>query len=196
MKQPPTLSPSRLSDEDLLAGIAGGDRVLLGALYDRYSALVFAQLVRIVGSRARAEDLLQEVFLQIWRRAADFRADRGSVSAWLFTIARNRALDLVRSAEHRLTEATAEVPAAAADDDEHPDEQAALAERRAAVRSALGSLSPVQRQAVELAWFEGLSHSEIAARLDEPLGTIKSRLGQAMQRLRACLGEHGQATGA
>src|SRR5947199_135119 len=90
-----------LEDAAVLERIARGDQAMLAVLYDRYSAATLALLVRIVGSRARAEDLLQDVFLQVWRRASDYADQRGSVAAWLFTIARNRALDVVRSADHK-----------------------------------------------------------------------------------------------
>ena len=185
-------------DGELIAGIARGDAAMLGRFYDRYAPVTMALVLRIVGSRARAEELLQEVFLQVWRRAADYTEERGSVAAWLFTIARHRALDLVRSVEHRRVDVMAEAPAAldsAREPPAQPDDVAAAGERGRAVRAAIDRLTPLQRQAIELAYYHGLSHSEIAARLGEPLGTIKSRIGQAMARLRAALAIHGDEAG-
>jgi RNA polymerase sigma-70 factor (ECF subfamily) len=177
-------------DAAVLERIGRGDQEMLAILYDRYSAATLALLVRIVGSRARAEDLLQDVFLQVWRRAGDYANQRGSVAAWLFTIARNRALDVVRSADHKRVDLLAETPAVPDEAAPHPEMEAAESQRGRAVRAAIASLTPLQRQAVELAYYDGLSHSEIAERLKEPLGTIKSRIGQAMIRLRAALKEH------
>jgi RNA polymerase sigma-70 factor (ECF subfamily) len=181
-------------DRELAARLRRGDPAALEGLYDRYSGLVLALLLRIVGSRAEAEDLLQEVFLQAWRRAPEYDPQRGSFSAWLFTIARNRALDVVRSPRHRMQVEGAEREEAAPPDPVAagtPEESTALRERATLVRGALAELSPPQREAIELAYYGGLTHTEIASKTGEPLGTVKSRISQAAARLRAALAQLG-----
>ena len=148
---------------------------------------------RIVGQRADAEEVVLDTFAQAWRDASRFEAARGSVAGWLTTIARSRALDLVRARSRR-----DRITASAAAD--RPDSSPAMggwradpssgvdhSERREQVQQALDTLSPPQRRAIELAFFEGLSQSEIAERLQEPLGTIKTRVRLGMQKLRECL---------
>lgn len=186
-------------DRELAARLRRGDRSALAALYDRYGGVVLALLMRIVRSQAEAEDLLQEVFLQAWRRAPEYDPRRGSFSAWLFTIARNRALDVVRSPRHKQALQRSSEPAAPEQrqsdeppaSEASPEETLALKRRAQAVRAALADLSPVQREAIELAYYSGLSHSEIASQTGEPLGTIKSRINQAAAKLRAALGGVG-----
>lgn len=187
--------PSRTAagDGELIAGAAAGDERAIAALYDRYGAVLYAVAYRIVGQRADAEEVVIEAFAQAWRDAPRFEASRGSVAGWLTMIGRSRALDLVR-ARARRERITASAAA------ERPDAPLAMgswrgdpagavdhAERRVRVREALDTLSPPQRQAIELAYFEGLSQSEIAERLQEPLGTIKTRVRLGMQKLRECL---------
>ena len=155
--------------------------------------MLFAVAYRIAGQRADAEEVVLEAFAQAWREAPRFEAGRGSVAGWLTTIARSRALDLVRarSRRDRLTAtAAADRPGTSpAMGDFRPDPAGALDndERRRQVRQALETLSAPQRQAIELAYFEGLSQSEIAERLQEPLGTVKTRVRLGMQKLRECL---------
>jgi len=183
------------TDGALIARAAGGDERALGALYDRYGAVLYAVAYRIVGGRADAEEVVVDAFAQVWRDAPRFEAGRGSVAGWLTTIARSRALDLVRARSRR--ERAVGAAAAAADRQDAPpamgdllgDPAASLDqdERRRQVRHALDALSPPQRQAIELAYFEGLSQSEIAERLQEPLGTVKTRVRLGMQKLRECL---------
>ncbi len=180
-------------DAELIGRAAAGDDRAIAALYDRYGAVVYAVSYRIVGQRADAEEVVVEAFAQAWREAPRFEAGRGSVAGWLTMIARSRALDLVRarSRRERITAtAAAERPnASPAMGDWQGDPAGAvdLAERRARVREALDALSAPQRQAIELAYFEGLSQSEIAERLKEPLGTVKTRVRLGMQKLRECL---------
>lgn len=180
-------------DRQLLERAASGDDRALGALYDRYSAPLFGVAQRIAGERADAEEIVLETFAQAWRDAGRFQADRGSVIAWLTMICRSRALDLVRARGRRARLADS---AAAADPDQAPAMGGGLPspadlvtqdERAKRVAEALATLSPPQRQAVELAYYEGLSHSEIADRLQEPLGTVKTRVRLAMQKLRDAL---------
>jgi RNA polymerase sigma-70 factor (ECF subfamily) len=185
--------PTSTGDTDLIARAAGGDERAMAELYDRYGQVLYAVAYRIVGQRADAEEVVLDAFAQAWREATRFEASRGSVAGWLTTIARSRALDLVR-ARSRRERITATAAA------ERPDSSPAMggwrvdpssgvdhAERRKQVQLALDSLSPPQRRAIELAFFEGLSQSEIAERLQEPLGTIKTRVRLGMQKLRECL---------
>jgi RNA polymerase sigma-70 factor (ECF subfamily) len=187
--------PARMPDGDgeLIRRAAAGDERAIAALYDRYGGVVYAVAFRIVGQRADAEEVVVEAFAQAWRDAARFEAARGSVAGWLTMIARSRALDLVRARarRERITASAAadrfDVLPAAGDWPGDPSRAVDHAERRVRVREALESLSPPQRQAIELAYFEGLSQSEIAERLQEPLGTIKTRVRLGMQKLRECL---------
>ncbi|HEX3236457.1 MAG TPA: sigma-70 family RNA polymerase sigma factor [Gemmatimonadales bacterium] len=181
------------ADGDLIVQVAGGDERAIATLYERYGGVLYAVAYRIVGQRADAEEVVIEAFAQAWREAPRFASERGSVAGWLTMIARSRALDTVRarSRRDRLTASAAAdrtglSPAMGA---WHSDPAGVVdhAERRAKVREALESLSPPQRQAIELAYFEGLSQSEIAERLQEPLGTIKTRVRLAMQKLRESL---------
>ena len=186
-----SLSPA--ADRELVARSAAGDERAMSDLYDRYGTVLYTVAYRVVGQRADAEEVVVEAFAQAWRDAGRFEAGRGSVAAWQTMIARSRALDLVRARGRRATHAaTAAVSGldagpAAADPAASPADRAEEDERRRMVRQAIESLSPPQRQAIELAFFEGLSQSEIAARLNEPLGTVKTRVRLGMQKLRESL---------
>lgn len=181
------------ADGELIARAARGDEGAIGQLYDRYGAVLYAVAYRIVGQRADAEEVVLEAFAQAWREAPRFEGGRGSVAAWLTMIGRSRALDLVRARTRRdritATAAADRPEAPPAMSEFRPDPAGALDqdERRQQVRQALDTLSPPQRQAIELAYFEGLSQSEIAERLQEPLGTVKTRVRLGMQKLRECL---------
>jgi RNA polymerase sigma-70 factor (ECF subfamily) len=165
--------------ESLLRRLTTGDHKALGEFYDLYAGLVNGLAIRILRDRAEAEDVVQEVFVQVWRQATRFDPHRGSPEAWLCTIARSRALDRLRRRTSRREEVSTAAPGAVA----LPRSDEALA-----VRKALEALSPDQRRALELAYYEGLTQSEIAERLREPLGTIKTRIRTAMIRLREVLG--------
>jgi RNA polymerase sigma-70 factor (ECF subfamily) len=184
---------SPLADSDLIAQAAGGDERAIATLYDRYGGVLYAVAYRIVGQRADAEEVVIEAFAQAWREAPRFESERGSVAGWLTMIARSRALDTVRarSRRDRLTASAAadRMGVSPAMGEWRADPAGAVdhAERRTKVREALEMLSPPQRQAIELAYFEGLSQSEIAERLQEPLGTVKTRVRLAMQKLRESL---------
>jgi RNA polymerase sigma-70 factor (ECF subfamily) len=168
--------------EALLREVARGKESALGAFYDRYAGLVNALALRILRDAAEAEDVVQEVFVQVWRQASRFDSARGTVEAWLCTMARTRALDrLRRRASRREDPEHAEVGGTSS-----PRPEDALW-----VRKALGALSEDQRRALELAYYEGLTQSEIAARLGEPLGTVKTRIRTAMIRLRQALDPEG-----
>jgi RNA polymerase sigma-70 factor (ECF subfamily) len=190
---PSSLSPSSTADRDLVTRAAAGEERAIAGLYDRYGQVLYAVAYRIVGERADAEEVVLDAFAQAWREAPRFEASRGSVAGWLTMITRSRALDLVRARSRRdritTTAASARPDAPLAMGERRPDPAAGIdhAERRREVRQALDSLSAPQRQAIELAYYEGLSQSEIAERLEEPLGTIKTRIRLGMQRLREAL---------
>lgn len=172
--------------EDLLERVARGDRKAVLALYDRFGSTVFAVALRVTGNRGEAEDITQEVFTRAWKEAVTFDRARGSAAAWLITLARNRAIDLVRSRSRRVRhedEQSTEEPVLV-EMPTSPEAAVGDAERAAAVRVALDALRPEQRQVLELAYFNGLSHSEIAERLQQPLGTVKTRIALAVKRLR------------
>jgi RNA polymerase sigma-70 factor (ECF subfamily) len=183
---------TRSEDErELVQRVANGDSAALEALYDRLSGTICALAMRITASRAESEEITQEVFWQLWRQAARFDPARGSLASWLFTMARNRALDGVR-ARGSSADAIARATKAAEDDPQPaaqatPERASTEAQRALALRRALGDLPAAQREALELAYFGGLSHTEIAARTGEPLGTIKSRIAQGVAKLRAVL---------
>ena len=182
----PVTRTSSPADSELVARAAAGDERAVGLLYDRYGTVLYAVAFRVLGERADAEEVVLEAFTQAWRDAPRFEPGRGSVAGWLTTIARSRALDLVR-ARTRRSRITAAAAAGAPAAPPGPDSALDHEERRREVRRALDALSPTQRQAIELAYFEGLSQSEIAERLQEPLGTIKTRVRLGMQKLRECL---------
>ena len=170
------LSPPETSA--LIRRLVAGDHQALGALYDKYAGLVNALALRVLRDASEAEDIVQEVFVQAWRQAARFDPARGTPEAWLCTIARSRALDRLRRRTARREESGEQAPPVVAT----PRNEEALA-----VRKALEGLSEAQRRALELAYYEGLTQSEIAARLGEPLGTVKTRIRSAMLRLRETL---------
>ena len=179
-----------VDDETLLRRIAEGDEQAIGTFYDRWHALVHGVVLRVLRQHDDVEDVLEETFWQVWRQAERYEASRGSVQTWLLTIARSRALDRVRSLK-RLREQSLEndegemaVQLSAEGD---PAMDAESAERRRIVIAALGELPQEQREALELGYFRGLSQSEIAERTGQPLGTIKTRMRLAMQKLRSRL---------
>ena len=181
--------PSQTSDNDLLHAVARGDESALAACYDRYRLILFGFVLRILNDRQEAEDVLQEVFLQVWRRAGDFDEARGRAFTWLATIARSRALDRLRAtgSRARLTEEAAQRPA-----DEVSDValDALRSEKSAIIRNALAELTDEQRKVLLLAYFEGLTQTEIAGRLGDPLGTVKTRMRSGLIKLRELLGQH------
>lgn len=175
----------------LMRRVGAGDHDAVAELYDATSHLVFGLALRILGERGLAEDAVAEVYAQVWRQATGFDPSRGSAVSWLLTLTRSRAIDLVRArGRERATEpleAAAEVLSPTPD----PETTTVTAERHRLVRAALASLSAEQRELIELAYFSGLSHSEIAARLEQPLGTVKTRIRAGMTRLRDLLSPTG-----
>ena len=185
---------AQIDDVALLKAIAGKEEKALSQLYDRYRVVLFGLLVRILNNREEAEDVLQELFLQVWHRAGDYDSNRGRPFTWLVTLARSRAIDRLRSVASRervatesAREATEEVSDAVAD--------AVRSEQRGIVTSALSQLPEEQQRALVLAYFDGLTQSEIADRLGAPLGTVKTRMRAGMIKLREMLGGKSQSFG-
>lgn len=177
------IAPNQATDTQLLEGIAGGDESSLAALYDRYHLLAFSLALRVVNDRGRAEDVVQDAFLSVWRKAGSFAEGRGSVKTWLTSIVRNRAIDVVRA--RRESDADDEaVLLALRDPSPSVVEQVTAALDAETIRAAMSALPIEQRQAVVMAYFEGRSHSEISEVTGLPLGTVKSRIRLAMQRLK------------
>lgn len=166
----------------MVAGIRAGDEHAMAQLYDRYSPVVYSVALRVLADTGAAEDVLQEVFLQLWRNPAAFDSNRGSLGAWLAVIARNRAIDALRKRKPE-TDAD-EVIVAVNLDIESETERRRVLER---VRGVVNALPAEQRSAVEMAFFEGLTHSEIAAKTGQPLGTIKTRIRNGLLSLRKAL---------
>ena len=173
-------------DPELISRMRLGDESALEALYARYGGLVFTLALRIVGDAELAREVLQDTFLRCWDGSDSFDAGRGRVPWWLMGIARNRAIDLLRSRPHQARLREREQLAVGIGQPTQPDATDSLTMRHAVV-SALQGLPIAQRQAIELAYYGGLTQTEIAHELDTPLGTIKSRTREAMDRLRALL---------
>ena len=174
------------SDEQILEAVGRGDDDALGVLYDRFGRLAYGLAFRILRDQALAEDAVQEAFLAVWRSADGYKRERAKPSTWILTVVHRRAVDLVRREERRRGEPLETAPEPTAGP---ADEDVSLRDRRAAVQSALRELPGDQRQALELAYYGGLTQSELAERLGVPLGTIKSRMFAGLGRLRELLAE-------
>ena len=174
-------------DARLISAMSQGDRGALATLYDRYCGLLLAVATRILRERREAEDLVHDVLLEVWRQSADYDGTRGTVRAWLLVRLRSRALDRKKSVG--ATRVIAVDPEKLNEQREVLNEDPALAPDRTALRRALAALPEDQRTVLELGYFEGLSSSEIAARIDAPIGTVKSRVAAALAKLRAGLGD-------
>ena len=188
-------APSGDLDRELVRRMAAGEESALGAVYDRWASLVYSLVVRLLEDVDEAEEVVEETFWQAWRQAARYEASRGAVPTWLTTIGRSRALDRLRARrrlrEEPLSQIGAPQPERVADAPLAPDDPltgAEASERRAIVIAALGALPPEQRAVIELAYFGGLSQSEIATHTGQPLGTVKTRVRLAMDKLRERLG--------
>ena len=182
---------AHLSDEALVALVARGDEDALAELYDRVSRVAYGLALRVLRDERHAEDAVQEAFLQLWRSAATFRAERAKASTWILTLVHRRAVDLVRREERRQADPLTD-DSAAGEAPEQTDEAAWLRFERERVQSALRQLPDVQREALELAYYGGFSQSELAERLGVPLGTIKSRMFAGLARLRELLDDSRQ----
>ena len=164
------------------------DQSALAQLYDASSQLVYGLALRILGDAGAAEEVTLDVYLQVWKQADRFDPVRGRVSTWLMTMARSRAIDKLRGKAQELSQAeTLEAVAETRSENPDPEQSAAVAQQQAEVRKALSTLSEEQRHAIELAFFNGLSQNEIAMKLNEPLGTIKTRIRNGMLKLREIL---------
>jgi RNA polymerase sigma-70 factor (ECF subfamily) len=182
---------SGLDDEELMQRLAYRDLVAFRALYDRYGNLVYSAALRVVRDAQIAEDMVQEIFLRIWRKPESYVAQRGRFVTWLTSVTRNRAVDEVRSRGRRFRHETAspeeqerELPASEQDD---PALTAELSDQRRLILAALKQIPSEQREIIELAYFGGLTQQEIADLLSQPLGTVKTRIRLGMQKLRAAL---------
>ncbi len=179
-------------DAELMRRMGRSDREAFAQLYDRFSRPLYATALRILNSAADAEDVVQDVFLALWEKAADFDASRGSAFAWAVTLTRNRAIDRVRMRQRRseLLATTTDEDAGLQPGDAGPSspEELVFREQAGVVRAAVAALPAEQQRAVELAFFGGLTQQEIAAKLSEPLGTVKARIRRGLLRLRETLG--------
>jgi RNA polymerase sigma-70 factor (ECF subfamily) len=189
-------SPSPTPDDAaLLLAVARRDEAAFAALYDRMSRPVFALIVRVVRSRAEAEEILQEAFWQVWERAPDFRPELGSAFCWIVTIARRKAIDRLRANSRHLQRIEDAQGARTEDDFVRPAALESLAadERGVAVRAALMKLAPGERRVIALAFFDGLTHGEIAEAERTPVGTVKARIRRGMLKLKPALARLGHA---
>lgn len=181
---------AHLSDEALVALVARNDDEALAELYDRVGRVAYGIAFRILRDERLAEDAVQEGFLNVWRTAVSFRAERAKASTWIITLVHRRAVDLVRREQRRRTDPLdPDLQSARADETGSAEEQAWLGFERDRVQQALGQLPDLQREVIELAYYGGFSQSELAERLAQPLGTIKSRMFAGLARLRELLDE-------
>ncbi|MFZ5853311.1 MAG: RNA polymerase sigma factor [Chloroflexota bacterium] len=187
------MAPVDDTDEEILARVAGGQMDALERLYDRYRSMAYAIALRITADPGSAEDVVQDAFLDAWRNAARYAVSRGSVRTWLLSIVHHRAIDSIRRRRptSELPEGEGATPAPMTLPDIWPEVAGNL--DRTAIAAALGGLTPAQREAIELAYFGGLTQQEIAARTGAPLGTVKSRVRLGLLALRAALCAAGEA---
>lgn len=190
----PAVTPSSRTRSDdaeaLLARVRAGDQNAVADLYDNYSAIVYSAALRVLADPAAAEDVLQEVFLQLWCRPEIFDARRGSLAAWLAVIARNRAIDQVRRQRPE-----SDVDEVVFVSDAHLDDDVARAQAIERVREVLRELPAEQREALEMAFFDGLTHAEIAAQTGQPLGTVKTRIRSALIAVRRAVAKQSRPHG-
>lgn len=183
---------TRVTDEELVSAVAAGDESALGQLYDRYASAIFGLTLRIAGQREVAEELTQEAFLRVWRKASSFQATRGAFAPWLFGIAHNLAIDEIRRGKARPQPVydSEERPifATISDESTSVEDAAWLSEQRGLIQQALDELPGEQREVLTLAYYGGLTQREIAERLGSPLGTVKTRARLGLMKLRELLG--------
>ena len=172
----------------LITRVAGGDQLALASLYQNSSRVVYGLLLRILNEHGLAEEVLLDVYMQVWRQADSYDEGRGSPMAWMLTIARSRAIDRLRSGRQELLlRESFEAIEENVSSDIDVEENAAIAEVQGKVREALETLPAEQREVIEMAYYGGLSHSEIALQLEQPLGTVKTRVRLGMMKLRDLL---------
>ena len=189
-----TVNYSNVDDEGLLRLIAHADKAALGHLYDRFGGLVFSIALKSVGQPETAEEITQDVFLRVWQNAGSYQVQRGKVSTWIASIARNRAIDMIRRHNIRPESQSVNWELVPPNNLPHADtleSKVVSSERRNQVRSAIASLPKDQQEALALAFFWGFSHQEVADFLDAPLGTVKTRIRLGMIKLRGLLEEIG-----
>jgi len=183
----PQLEPGAPSDLDLMRGIQAENPDALSQLYDRYNGILKALILRVIHNEAEADDLLQEIFMEIWNQAKNFSAQKGKPLGWMVTLARRRAIDGLRKkqayarAEERLQNETEQQPDAWVHN--ATEEEILLSDTRALIRKVIKSLPPAQQQAIDLAFFKGMSQREIAAKTNTPLGTVKTRLELGLKKI-------------
>jgi RNA polymerase sigma-70 factor (ECF subfamily) len=173
------LAAKAADDAALLARVERGDQAAMGLLFDRYSGIVYSVALRVLKDTGQAEDVMQDIFIQIWKKPSAFISGRGSLGAWLVVVARNRAIDGLR--RRRPTDSVEDVVLVSSTDLAAEAERNTLMEK---VRVYLHQLPPEQRKSLEMAYFEGMSHSEIAEKTGDPLGTVKTRIRLALITLR------------
>jgi RNA polymerase sigma-70 factor (ECF subfamily) len=185
--QIPQLQPGAPSDFELMEGIQAEKPEALSQLYDRYNGILKALILRVIHNEAEAEDLLQEIFMEIWSQAKNFSAQKGKPLGWMVTLARRRAIDGLRKkqayarAEERLQQETEQQPDAWVHNT--TEEEIEFGDRRALIRRVIATLPVAQQQAIELAFFRGMSQREIAANTNTPLGTVKTRLELGLKKI-------------
>lgn len=183
----PQLEPGAPSDLDLMRGIQAEDPDALSQLYDRYNGILKALILRVIHNEAEADDLLQEIFMEIWNQAKNFSAQKGKPLGWMVTLARRRAIDGLRKkqayqrAEERLQNETEQQPDAWVHN--ATEEEILLSDTRALIRKVIAGLPPAQQLAIDLAFFKGMSQREIAAKTNTPLGTVKTRLELGLKKI-------------
>jgi len=184
---PPQLEPGAPSDLELMHSIQDQDPDALSQLYDRYNGILKALILRVIHNEAEADDLLQEIFMEIWNQARNFSAQKGKPLGWMVTLARRRAIDGLRKkqayarAEQRLQSETEQQPDAWVHN--ATEEEIALSDTRFLIRKVINGLPPAQQQAIDLAFFRGMSQREIAAKTNTPLGTVKTRLELGLKKI-------------
>jgi len=195
------MDPKPSADGSLVARIRAGDTSGLDELYQRYARPVYSLALRVLNDPPMAEDVTQEVFLKLWRQPESYDSERGALSSWLLSVAHNRSIDILRRRRSRDERSFADVVGAEDSVPDPPDplvddpsDLAGLAETAAAVRRAMTQIPELQRQAIEMAFFQGKTHVEIAEELGEPLGTTKTRIRLGMRKLRELLEGVGALT--
>lgn len=184
-----------LSDQELLELLVDKQRVALEVLYQRYSGAIYSLAMHMLRDRGAAEEVVQDAFLNVWRRASSYRSDRGKVAAWLFSVGHHRIIDELRKRKRRDQttlvpdiEAVHQTEDEAADPSKYTDQQM----QRSRIKDALQLLRPEQRNVVVLAYYGGLTHTEIAEKLNQPLGTVKTRMRLALKKLRETMGSEAR----